>query len=146
MEQGHKQAQKLFLQLGVQQGFDVAKQWSKTLPTDGVWLARETNLWKGQLPYAAIEVLGSEKGKVVMGSIATLERVSPCVGILLLQDLQIERRCYRAGMSESETDEKVKREFDRVKSLTVGSTQRLVVWKTSALVHRVQEQGEFINV
>ena len=146
MEPGHKQAQQLFLQLGKKQGFDVSKQWSKLFPTDGVWWAPSSDLWDTPLPYAAIEVLGSEKGKVVLGSIATLERVSPSIGILLLQDLQIERRCYRAGMSLRATEEKIEKEYIRIKSLIEASAQRLIVWKTSALLHRVKEKGEFINV
>ena len=70
MNYRHKKTQDQFMQLGKKLGYAVRRSWSRDLPTDGVWLTDCPLSLDGQILVAA-EVLASEKGKVMLGSLAT---------------------------------------------------------------------------
>jgi len=89
MRSGHHEAQVLFERLGQQLGYRARRSWTRQYPTDGVWLLDASHVGFDELPVAALEVVVSETGKALRGSISTLEMVSPALGILLVQDQEI---------------------------------------------------------
>src|SRR5262245_12601619 len=97
MRNSHRQAQEMFLELGRLQGFAVRRQFSIAYPTDGVWLTKAGHGEEAGLPIAAIEVVVSESPKTILGSIATLENVSPAIAIVLVHEDEISRRLLRLG-------------------------------------------------
>jgi hypothetical protein len=134
MTQGHKEGQALFEALGRQLGFDVARSFTRTLPTDGVWYAEKAAGRFGQVPLVAIEVLVSESRKTIRGSLMTLELVSPALGILLVHEEEIRRRLIRAGFNSDEADARVLRSRDHAEHLASASRQRVEAWSFADLV------------
>src|SRR5690348_13291052 len=104
MRAGHRQAQDMFLALGRRHGYQVRRQFTTEMPTDGVWLAGRDHGEFGGLPIAAIEVLVSEGSKTRLGSIATLEQVSPSVAIVLVHDVEMIRRIVRDGGTREQAE------------------------------------------
>jgi hypothetical protein len=136
MRQGHREAQARFLELGDALGYRVRKTYSSRWPTDGVWFSRSTDPIVKPLPLVAAEVIVSEGAKTIRGSVGVLEAVSPSLGVLILQDDDIARRLWAAGLD----DESVERHLDSTKAAIeehIRSTrQRLEMWTYSQLVRR----------
>ena len=145
MKQAHKVIQDIFLEWGKRQGYLVRREFSQTLPTDGIWIDNK-DLFNLNAPYAAIEVLASEKGKVILGSINTLERVSPSIAILVMQDKVLERRLLKKQLPMQEIENEVNSQFEKIKKAVEKSTQRFLVWKTGALIAHGSEKGVSYNV
>src|SRR5438034_223345 len=95
---GHGEAQQMFLEMGRTLEFEVRSTFSRELPTDGCWFVSTSMGGLERLPVAALEVAVSEYGKTIAGSIATLEAVSPALGILVVQTDEIARGLVRGGM------------------------------------------------
>lgn len=136
MTQGHKEGQALFEALGRKLGFEVARSFSKTLPTDGVWFPDDRAGRFGQVPVVAIEVIASESRKTIRGSLMTLEMVSPALGILLVHEEEIRRRLIRAGLSSEEADARVRTSREHAEHLAAASRQRIEVWSFADLVRQ----------
>jgi len=67
MRRGHHEAQVVFERLG----YRCRRTWTREHPTDGVWLLDTPHLALDQLPVAALEVVVTETGKALRGSIST---------------------------------------------------------------------------
>ena len=145
MKQAHKVIQDIFLDWGKREGYLVRREFSQTLPTDGIWIDNK-DLFNLNAPYAAIEVLASEKGKVILGSINTLERVSPSIAILVMQDKELERRLLKKQVPSQNIENEVNSQFEKIKKAVEKSTQRFLVWKTDALIAHGSEKGVSYNV
>jgi hypothetical protein len=136
MKGGHSEAQRLFSELGQALGYCALRTWTKAAPTDGVWLTRGDNGGLGRFPVAALEVVVSEGVKAMRGSIATLIEVSPCVGIILLQDHEIRRSLIRSGLSAEQATMATCRQLAWLRAETYRKQQRLDVWSFDELVTR----------
>jgi hypothetical protein len=97
MKFGHREAQDLFLEIGEALGFAVRRSFSSPDPSDGVWLLGPRYGVHTGLPAVALEVVVSENAKSVEGSIHRLESISPCLGVVLLQEEEIGRRLIRVS-------------------------------------------------
>src|SRR6266508_597833 len=95
MRSGHNEAQAMFQQLERRLGYRCRRTWTQAHPTDGVWLLYTFHLGHDVLPVAALEVAVTETGKPLRGSTATLDIVSPALGILRIQDQEIRRGLIR---------------------------------------------------
>lgn len=138
MRQGHAEAQKLFEVLGRAQGYLYRRTWTKQLPTDGVWLAPTPLLGLEVVPLAALEVANSESLKVIKGSLIILAEVSPALGILVIQDVDIRRRLIRDGKSVEYVDQYLEKKFAEVRELARKFPQRIDVWSFAQLAMRSQ--------
>jgi len=136
MRRGHHEAQVLFEQMGRRLGFRCQRTWTREHPTDGVWLINPPHLGLDALPVAALEVVVTETGKSLRGSISTLEMVSPALGILLIQDREIRRGLIRSGTSPQAATAHIKRLLAAAAADIARSRQRLVLWTFDELERR----------
>ncbi len=127
MSSGHAVAQRLFLEIGARRGYMTQQSYSSDAPTDGIWLTKGGFASVDRIPVAAIEVVASESLKTWRGSIATLEEVSPSIGILLLQDEEIFRRLVRKGMEADEAKRSLERTKIMMQQAAARSRQRIIV-------------------
>ena len=128
MRPGHREAQNLFLSTGRRLGFHPKLTWTREYPTDGVWLTPERGPAVPHLPVVALEVVVSESPKSVRGSIATLEAVSPALGVLLIQEEEIRRGLIRRGFNCEEAAERLRRVKEGADAFIRTSRQRLERW------------------
>ncbi|WP_147446795.1 hypothetical protein [Corallococcus sp. CA047B] len=134
----------MFLELGTTHGFDARRSFSRQHPTDGVWLTPRSHGEEGGILVAAIEVVASESPKTILGSIATLEIVSPALGIVLLEEEEIARRMIAAGESRESVDRYLNRLAESIDLQIKRSRQRLQRWTVESLrwrharAHRVR--------
>lgn len=126
----------MFLEMGRHLGFEVRPTFSRTMPTDGCWFVETSLGGLEELPVAALEVAVSESGKTLAGSVATLEAISPALGILLVQTDEITRGLVRSGMASDAAAATVAARLDRARGLAARSRQRLAVWDFEELVRR----------
>ena len=126
MRAGHRQAQNMFLELGHHCGFETRRTYSRGLPTDGIWINRDGVF--GNLVVAAIEVVVSESPKTIRGSVATLETVSPSVGVILLHEDEIRRGMVRNGDDADVVHHRLRNSLEQLSDLVGSSRQRLEVW------------------
>jgi hypothetical protein len=136
MRRGHHEAQVLFEQLGCRLGYRCQRTWTRAHPTDGVWLLDTPQVGLDALPVAALEVVVTETGKTLRGSIATLEMVSPALGILLIQDREIRRGLIRSGASPQAATAHVQRLVAAATADIAHSRQRLALWTFDQLERR----------
>ena len=138
MRRGHHEAQVLFERLGSQLGHRTRRTWTRQHPTDGVWLLDTPHLGLDEVPLAALEVVVTETGKALRGSITTLEMVSPALGILLIQDREIRRGLIRSGTSPQTATEHLRRLVAAATADISRSRQRLALWTFDQLERRTQ--------
>lgn len=133
MRPGHKEAQDLFAAVGARIGFDVRRNYSTAMPTDGVWLLRSTMQRLHGSPIVAMEVPITESMKSLRGSVSTLEAVSPSLAVLLVQDEEIRRRLIARGASEEIADREVDSLAMKINALIAASRQRFEIWSVGDL-------------
>jgi hypothetical protein len=124
----------MFEQLGKAMGYQTRRSWTRSHPTDGVWLnPGHDTLGLGHLPVVAIEVLVTEGAKSSRGSLATLTAVSPSVGILLVHEEEISRGMLRKGISREAVDAEIEARRADLLDAANRTPQRIVVWAFSQL-------------
>jgi hypothetical protein len=138
MRSGHREAQMQFERLGRQLGYRCRRSWTREHPTDGVWLLDTPQVGFDELPVAALEVVVSETGKALRGSISTLEMVSPALGILLVQDHEIRRGLVRAGASPESAAMHLRRLLATTEADLSRSRQRIALWTFDQLQRRTR--------
>lgn len=131
MTKAHRDAQSIFCGLGRALGYIPRLTFSVALPTDGVWLTE--SVAETVVPVAAIEVLVSESRKTILGSVLTLELVSPALGIVLVHEAELRRRHVRNGGSGLEADRRVRMVREHAQHVADASRQRLEVWSFQEL-------------
>ncbi len=132
MRQGHREAQEMFIDIGLAMGHQVRRTFSSSQPGDGVWIDERPGLLQG-LPLTAIEVLVSESPKAICGSIHRLESISPVLGIILVHEDEIRRRLTRLGFNSSRIASAVARDIALVDSCLATSKQRIQRWSFAQL-------------
>jgi hypothetical protein len=137
MRHAHSQTQIMFRQIGEQKGYRVSSTYSKSSPTDGIWW-KKLPFGQKEIPIVAIEVCNSESLKSMKGSIGTLAEVSPAIGILLIHELDIRRRCIRNGKSASNVEKIIAKKFADARNYASKLHQRIEVWSYEQLkyVHK----------
>ncbi len=134
MRPGHREAQEMFEQLGKALGYQTRRSWTRSHPTDGVWLnPGHDTLGFGYLPVVAIEVLVSEGAKTSRGSLATLTAVSPAVGVLLVHEEEIRRGMLRKGTSSEAADAVIGARRADLLDAANRTSQRIAIWTFSQL-------------
>lgn len=128
----------MFLEMGVALGFEVRPTFSRELPADGCWFIPTSIGGMERLPVAALEVAVSESGKTLAGSIATLEAISPSVGILVIQTDEMMRGLIRDGLVHANAAAYVAARMLRAEELAARSRQRLSVWGFDELRRRYE--------
>lgn len=129
MLQGHREAQNRFLALGERHGFSTRRSYSTHFPSDGVWLTRSAHGDQlGDLPVVAIEVVVSESPKMILGSIAVLERIGASLGVILVHEDEIARRLIRDGCSRGELADYLQRTQVFIDLHIASSRHRLQRW------------------
>ncbi len=136
MRTGHKDAQFLFEQLGRSAGYGYRRTWTRALPTDGVWLFDESLSLGAELPIAAIEVVVSEGPKTMKGSLDILAEVSPAIGILCVNEVEIRRGLVRRGVPHDNIIDRIARLMMIAHERVARSQQRLAVWTYAQLEQR----------
>ena len=127
MTPGHKEVQDIFLNAGEALGYKTQRAFNSYLPSDGIWL-HNNNVFSEPLPFIALEVIVSESRKSLIGSVTTLEEISPTIGILLVHDKEIHRVNARKGVDMNIIHRKIDLYLDHLTKLSNRSRQRLVVW------------------
>ena len=138
MRSGHHEAQVMFHQLGRCLGYRCQRTWTREHPTDGVWLLDSPHLGQDVLPVVALEVAVSEGGKALRGSIATLEIVSPALGVLLVHDQEIRRGLIRAGAIPEAATAHAQRLLASAATDISRSRQRIALWTFAQLCRRTR--------
>lgn len=133
---GHKDAQFLFERLGREMGYAYRRTWTVGLPTDGVWMLDETLSVGAELPIAALEVVVSEGPKTMKGSIDVLAEVSPALGILCINEVEIRRGLIRRGHSAEIAEKRIASLMAQAEDRIGRSQQRLAVWSYAQLEQR----------
>lgn len=128
MRPGHREAQEMFQAIGSKLGYQARRVWTRERPTDGVWLIRDVSPAIGGLPVAAVEVVVSESKKSLGGSVATLEAVSPALGVVLLQGEEIRRQMITHGASDEDVNRRINSIRSAFADLSRSSRQRLELW------------------
>ena len=136
MRPGHADAQFMFEATGVALGFRVRRTWSRALPTDGVWLLPSAGLLLTEAPAVALEVAVTEGPKAIKGSLDTLAEVSPSLGILLINDLEIRRGALRAGIAPDVIEERIAAKFALATDRAQRMQQRIEIWNYGQLRHK----------
>ncbi len=136
MRPGHREAQDLFLHLGELQGYRPQRSFSPDHPTDGVWFRDDWEL--GPVPVVAAEVIVTEGKKSMRGSIATLEAVSPAIGIVIFNDDEVRRGLVRVGRDADVIEHRLNRAVGHLKEFASTSKQRIHVWRFEQLQRRHQ--------
>jgi hypothetical protein len=138
MKPGHVDAQYLFLELGNVLGYSTRRTWSRSLPTDGVWLVPTDEFLLPDLPAVALEVAVSEGPKAIKGSIDTLAEVSPALGILLINEVEIRRTGIRRGRDSIEVERGITHKVEAARDRISRHQQRIEVWSYNQLLRRFQ--------
>jgi hypothetical protein len=138
MRAGHADAQYVFERIGRAGGYVTRRTWNTDLPTDGVWLLRDTASFGVTLPIAALEVVVSEGPKSIKGSIDTLAEVSPAVGVLVIHEVEIRRGLIRGGVAPTAADRAVAMQVARAVDRVKRHQQRIVVWSYAQLRRRYE--------
>lgn len=138
MRSGHNEAQILFQRLGDRLGYRCRRTWTREHPTDGVWLLDAPHLGHENLPILALEVAVTEGAKALRGSIATLEAVSPALGVLLIQEQEIRRGLIRAGKSPQAATAHANRMLRTAATDISRSRQRIELWTFEQLQRRAR--------
>jgi hypothetical protein len=138
MRGGHKEAQELFLRLGQRLGYRSKRTWSREHPTDGVWLLDAPHLGHADLPIVALEVAVTEGAKALRGSIATLEAVSPALGVLLIQEREIRRGLIRSGVAPEVATTHLNGLLRLAAADLSRSRQRIELWTFEQLQRRAR--------
>lgn len=136
MSNGHRQAQALFEALGRRFGYRAEKTFSRRYPTDGVWFADPPSSRFAAFPVAAIEVVVSESTKTIRGSVATLELVSPALGVVLIHEEELGRRLALRDATSAANLAHISRIQERVLQHSETSRQRIEVWSFAQLLRR----------
>ena len=124
----------MFEAIGKATGFGTRRTYSRDLPTDGIWLAGQGSPFL--LPAVAIEVAVSESAKALRGSIATLEAVSPALGVIVIQDDEIRRRMLGRGLFEEDVERRLEATKRTARELAATSRQRIEIWDYAQLRYR----------
>jgi len=133
MRRGHHEAQLLLEQMRSRLGYWVRRTWTRDHPTDGVWVLDTPGL----VPVAALEVVVTETGKALRGSIATLETVSPPSGVLI-KDRETRRGLIRSGATAGAPTDHVARLVSAATADISRSRQRIELWTFDQLNRRAQ--------
>lgn len=133
MRPGHADAQFMFEALGDALGFKVRRTWSRELPTDGVWLLPTDGFLPAEAPAVAMEVAVTEGPKAIKGSLDTLAEVSPAMGIVLINDLEIRRSALRDGISANVVEQRIASKFALATDRAARMQQRIEVWNYGQL-------------
>lgn len=136
MKTGHADAQYMFLELGKSLGFGTRLTWSRKLPTDGIWLLSDEEYLLPEIPAVALEVAVSEGPKALKGSIDTLAEVSPALGILLINEVEIRRGAVRKGVDPAITERRIQEKFMDAEDRASRHQQRIAIWSYAQLAHR----------
>ena len=86
-----------------------------------------------ELPVLAAEVVVTEGLKARRGSVATLETISPALGVLVFSEEFVARRAFLSGAGEAEAVAGVERFRGNLLDLAAGSRQRIHVWSARQL-------------
>jgi len=136
MKPGHAEAQSMFLEMGRSLGFSTRLTWSRQLPTDGVWLSPADEYVLPELPAVALEVAVSEGPKAIKGSIDTLAEVSPALGVLVVNDVEIRRSAIRKGTAPEAIERRIRDRIESARDRTGRHQQRFQVWDYAELANR----------
>ena len=135
MRLGHRRAQDMFLEIGTRHGFDVRRSFAVAFPGDGVWVLPRAHGQFAGLPVVALEVVVSETPKTVLGSIATLERIGPSLGVLLIHEVEIGRRLVAGGATRDEVEAYMGRTAARVDAHLASARHRIERWSFAKLAY-----------
>ena len=139
MTTGHRQAQRLWDELGSNLGYEPARSARGSRPADGVWFPRAAGQWFARRPFAAIEVIVSESPKTLRGSIVTLECISPSLAVVLIHEEEIRRQAVRRGLPVSAALRKTQLLSEEAADLAGRSRQHIEVWTFAQLQRRVRQ-------
>jgi hypothetical protein len=128
MKAGHADAQYMFLEIGKTLGYKTRRTWSRELPTDGVWLLSGDGYLLPEAPAVAVEVAVSEGPKAIKGSIDTLAEVSPTLGVLVINEVEIRRGALREGISAEVIERRIEGRLAAAHARMGRHQQRLQVW------------------
>jgi hypothetical protein len=128
----------MFERLGQALGYTTRRTWTRELPTDGVWLLPESGLYFAEMPAVAIEVAVSEGPKAVKGSIDTLAELSPALGVLLINELEIRRGELRKGVPAEDIERRLEHRTAAARDRSARHQQRIEIWSYADLRRRYQ--------
>jgi hypothetical protein len=138
MKSGHADAQYMFSKLGESLGYKTRRIWSRSLPTDGIWLLPTDGYLLPEAPAVALEVAVSEGPKAIKGSIDTLAEVSPALGVLLINDMEIRRGGLRKGLEPIVIESQIEAKFTAARERLVRHQQRIELWSYEQMLRRYQ--------
>ena len=138
MKPGHADAQYMFAKLGRSLGYETRLTWSQSLPTDGVWLLPTDGYVLPNTPAVALEVAVSEGPKAIKGSIDTLAEVSPALGVLLINDMEIRRGGLRKGLDPVVVESQIESKFAAAGERLIRHQQRIELWSYGQMLCRYQ--------
>ena len=138
MKTGHADAQFMFLELGKAVGLATRKTWSRSLPSDGVWLLSASEDLLPPLPVVALEVAVSEGPKQIKGSIDTLAEISPALAVLVINEVEIRRGALRKGTEIATIERQLKAKIDAAKDRMGRHQQRFELWSYKQLQRRYE--------
>jgi hypothetical protein len=128
----------MFERLGRALGYQTRRTWTRELPTDGVWLMPGSGLLFAEVPAAAIEVAVSEGPKAIKGSIDTLAEVSPALGVMLINEVEIRRGELRKGRTVDAVERMIANRVAAAKDRASRHQQRIEVWSYQELRRRYE--------
>lgn len=126
----HKEYVDKLLKLGKKLGYDVKPSYSKDPQGDAVWFQKVNDKihTKGLLPVVAFEVLCSETPKSIKGSIATLQHISPALGVLAIIDSEYAKKAkHYPSYTEVTYPEYIKKKAKEYAE-GVSLTSRIEIW------------------
>lgn len=133
MRCGHADAQFMFERMGKQLGYKTRRTWTRELPTDGVWLLQGSGLLLPEVPAIALEVAVSEGPKAIKGSMDILAEVSPALGILVINDVEIRRGELRRGTPAEVVTRRIEGSMAAALDRSTRHQQRIEVWSYGQL-------------
>jgi len=123
----HKEYIQKLMQIGNKLGYITSPRFSKDPQGDVIWFSIvNEKVYSGKkLPIIAFEVLCSETPKSIKGSIATLQHISPSLGILVVIDEEYAKKAkYYKGYDFLHYIKRKCREYTK----GVKLTSRIEVW------------------
>jgi hypothetical protein len=126
----HSEYQNKLLEIGKKLGYEVKKLFSRDAQGDVTWFVKMDKkiASKGILPLVSFEILSSELLKGMRGSIATLQRISPALGVLVVLEDEYARKAKDFKTYNETTYPKYIKEKAEEYARGVEFTCRIEVW------------------
>ena len=135
--------QRKIIEIGEVLGYETRRSYKKSAMGDAIWLdRRSTRFAEDALPVVAFKILTFETRKEIREAIATLQAISPALGVLVVLEDAYARRGASLKKYTAESYPEHIRKIARQLAEGIQLTFRTLVWGQSEVDQLYQDQVE----